>query len=56
MRLTASAAGSRLFIAQLKVSTVFILVYRDNDLMAAKSMNAVQHVKDRLTDVFKLRG
>ena len=55
MGFTASEADPGLFIAQFKSGKVFLLVYVDDILVAAKSLADIQHVKDRLTKAFKVR-
>ena len=55
MGFTASEADPGLFIGQFKHGTVYLLVYVDDILVAAKSAADIQHVKDRLTEVFKVR-
>ena len=55
MGFTASAADPSLFTATFKGSKVFILVYVDDILVAAKSITDIQHVKDKLADAFKVR-
>ena len=55
MGFTASAADPGLFTAQLKSGKVYVLVYVDDILVGAKSLTDIQHVKDRLTGVFKVR-
>ncbi len=55
MGFTASEADPGVFIAHYKGGKVFVLVYVDDILVADKSLTDIQHVKDRLTDVFKVR-
>ena len=54
MGFIASDAGPRLFTAQLKRVTVYILVYVDAILVAAHSIIAIQNTKDRLACFSKL--
>ena len=54
MGFTASEADPSLFTAQLKSGTVYILVYVDDILVAAKSQTDIQSIKDRLASAFKL--
>ncbi|KAL3160750.1 hypothetical protein ABBQ32_14128 [Trebouxia sp. C0010 RCD-2024] len=54
MGFTASAADPGLYIAQFKGGKVYLLVYVDDMLVAAKSMADIQHVKDRLAKAFKV--
>ena len=51
---TASEPDPSLFTAQLKSGTVYILVYVDDILVAAKSQTDIQSIKDRLASAFKL--
>ena len=55
MGFTASEADPGLFIGHFKHGTVYLLVYVDDILVAAKSIADIRHVKDRLTKVFKVR-
>ena len=55
MDFTASGADPGLFIGHFKSGTVYLLVYVDDILVAGKSAADIQHVKDRLTKVFKVR-
>ena len=55
MGFTASEADPGLFIGHFKSGTVYLLVYVDDILVAGKSAADIQHVKDRLTKVFKVR-
>ena len=51
----ASEADPGLCIGHYKCGTVSVLVYVDNILVAGKCAGDMQHVKDRLTKVFKVR-
>ena len=55
MGFTASGADPGLFIAHYKDGKVYVLVYVDDILVAYKSLEDIQHVKHRLTEVFKIR-
>ena len=50
-----SDADAGLYIAQFKGSNVYILVYVDDILIAAKDIAAVNNVKERLTSIFDVR-
>ena len=55
MGFTASEADPGLFIGHFKSSTVYLLVYVDDILVAAKIAADIKHVEDKLTKVFKVR-
>ena len=55
MSFTASAADPGLFTAELKHGTVYVLVYVDDILVAGSHLSDIQHVKDRLANIFKVR-
>ena len=50
-----SDADAGLYIAQFKGSNVYILVYVDDILIAAKDIATVNNVKERLTSIFDVR-
>ena len=50
-----SDADAGLYIAEFKGSNVYILVYVDDILIAAKDIAAVNNVKERLTSIFDVR-
>ncbi len=56
MGFTASGADAGLFTAQYKGSNIYILVYVDDILVAAKNLADINHVKARLTDIFDVRS
>ena len=51
MGFTASETDPELLIGHFKSGTVYLLIYVDSVLLAAD----IQHVKDRLTKIFKVR-
>ena len=53
--ITASEADPGLLIAHYKGGKVYVLVYVDDILVASKNLEDIQHVKHRLTEVFKVR-
>ena len=55
MSFKASDSDAGLYIAQHKGSNIYILVYVDDILIAAKDMAAIINVKERLTSVFDVR-
>jgi len=55
MGLTASGADAGLFTAQYKGNNIYILVYVDDILVAAKNLADINHVKARLTAIFDVR-
>ncbi len=52
---TASGADAGLFTAQYKGSNIYILVYVDDILVAAKNLADINHIKARLTAIFDVR-
>ncbi len=55
MGFTASGADAGLFTAQYKGSNIYILVYVDDILVAAKNLADINHIKARLTAIFDVR-
>jgi len=55
MGFTASEADAGLFTAQYKGSNIYILVYVDDILVAAKNLADINHIKARLTAIFDVR-
>ena len=55
MGFKASDADPGLYIAQYKEGNIYILVYVDDILVAAKDMAAVASIKERLTSTFDVR-
>ena len=56
MGFTASEADPGLFTAKYKGSNIYILVYVDDILVAAKSLADIEHIKARLTTIFDVRN
>ena len=55
MGFTASEADPGLFTAKYKGSNIYILVYVDDILVAAKNLADIEHIKARLTTIFDVR-
>jgi len=55
MGFTASEADPGLYTAHYKHTSIYLLVYVDDILIAAKTQEAVDHVKARLTAAFDVR-
>ena len=55
MGFSASEADPGLYTADLKDGRVYILVYVDDILIVAKSIDAVNHIKVRLSGIFDVR-
>ncbi len=55
MGFTAPGADAGLFTTQYKGSNIYILVYVDDILVAAKNLADVNHIKARLTAIFDIR-
>ena len=55
MGFTASAADAGLFTAQYKGSNIYILVYVDDILVAAKNLADINYVKARLRAIFDVK-
>ena len=55
MGFTASEADPGLYTAHFKHTSIYLLVYVEDILIAAKTHGAIDHVKARLTDAFDVR-
>ena len=55
MGFTASEADPGLYTAHFKHTSIYLLVYVDDILIAAKTQEAIDHVKARLTDACDVR-
>ena len=55
MGFTASGADAGLFTAQYKGSNIYILVYVDDILVAAKNLADINYVKARLRAIFDVK-
>ncbi len=56
MGFIASGADAGLFTAQYKGNSIYILMYVDDILVAAKNLADINHIKARLTAIFDVRN